>query len=190
MVSSSKSSGVPIVAPTRGQQANAVASDLHSDSGSARWGQGGKDGKGKGKASRNTDGKGEGSKSRGSDDDWQEDFYRPAFVQDPWEELYAQHPAASHLRAHLDLERDTQKEVEMEEEKALAALEAASAKETLDARLQALGLQKAAAVATELAEKAAASAEAAAIAKAKDEPKATSIYDFFEDGDDLCGNFA
>merc|ERR1711990_503339 len=56
---------------------------------------------------------------------WHEDLYRPAFCEDPWEELYALHSAAYHLRAHL--ERDTRKEADMAEEKAAAEADAAAA---------------------------------------------------------------
>ena len=75
----------------------------------------------------------------------------------------------------------------MIEAKAKAEAAAAGEKESLNERLVALGLNKAAEAAKATADAAAAAAEAAAAAKenekAKEAEKATTIYDFFQDDD-------
>lgn len=94
------------------------------------------------------------------------------------------HPTALHLRAHLD--SDTREEVARDEEKARAAV-AATDQKSIDARLEKLGLNMAAARAAETRKEVEALAATAAAAKEKDREteiaNATSIYDFFQ-GDD------
>jgi len=72
------------------------------EGGSASWKLGGE--------SRGTDEKSviggknlqEHRKGRGGDERWEDTLYKPSFLEDPWVELYAATASAAHLRAHLD----------------------------------------------------------------------------------------